>query len=314
MREDFLWVEKYRPKTVATTILPTELQQTFQTFVEQGNVPNLLLSGSAGIGKTTVAKAILEELGCDYIVINGSDEGRLIDTLRTKIKNFASSVSLSGGRKYVILDEADYLNADTVQPALRNFMEEYSKNCGFILTCNFVNKIIAPLHSRCSVVEFKLPKNEKQSMAAEMFARSKEILEVENIEYDKKAVAEVVKRFFPDNRRILNELQRYSVTGKIDAGILVNFEDVNIKQLIASLKNKEFTNVRKWVAQNVDGDTTQIFRKLYDSMSEYVAPASIPQVVVTLADYQYKSAFVVDQEINLMAMLTEMMVEVHWND
>ena len=192
MREDFLWVEKYRPKTVATTILPSELQQTFQTFVEQGNVPNLLLSGSAGIGKTTVAKAILEELGCDYIVINGSDEGRLIDTLRTKIKGFASSVSLSGGRKYVILDEADYLNADTVQPALRNFMEEYSRNCGFILTCNFVNKIIAPLHSRCSVIEFKLPKDEKQRMAGEMFTRCKEILELENVEYDKKVVAKVV--------------------------------------------------------------------------------------------------------------------------
>ena len=313
MREDFLWVEKYRPKTVATTILPSELQKTFQTFVDQDNVPNLLLSGSAGIGKTTVAKAILEEMGCDYIVINGSDEGRLIDTLRTKIKNFASSVSLSGGRKYVILDEADYLNADTVQPALRNFMEEYSRNCGFILTCNFVNKIIAPLHSRCSVVEFKLPKEERTRMASDIYKRCKEILDIENIEYDNKVVAEVVKKFFPDNRRVLNELQRYSVTGKIDAGILVNFEDVNINQLIDGLRKKEFSNVRKWVSQNIDGDTTQIFRKLYDSMSEYVVPSSIPQVVVTLADYQYKSAFVVDQEINLMAMLTELMVEVEWN-
>lgn len=314
MREDFLWVEKYRPKTVAETILPNELRKTFQLFVDQGEVSNLLLSGSAGIGKTTVAKAILEELGCDYIVINGSDEGRLIDTLRTKIKNFASSVSLSGGRKYVILDEADYLNADTVQPALRNFMEEYSRNCGFILTCNFVNKIIAPLHSRCSVVEFKLPKDERVKLAGDMFKRSCEILEKENVEYDKKVVAEVVKKFFPDNRRVLNELQRYSVTGKIDAGILVNFEDVNIKTLIDGLRKKEFTNVRKWVAQNVDGDSAQVFRKLYDSMSEYVAPSSIPQVVVTLADYQYKSAFVIDQEINMMAMLTELMVEVEWNE
>jgi DNA polymerase III delta prime subunit len=314
MREDFLWVEKYRPKTVADTILPTDLKNSFQTFVEQGNVPNLLMSGSAGIGKTTVAKAILEELGCDYIVINGSDEGRLIDTLRTKIKNFASSVSLSGGRKYVILDEADYLNADTVQPALRNFMEEYSKNCGFILTCNFVNKIIAPLHSRCSVIEFKLPKGEKAQLAADMYKRCQMILTQEGIEYDVKVIAEVIKKFFPDNRRVLNELQRYSVTGKIDAGILVNFEDVNIKQLIDALHKKEFTNVRKWVAQNVDGDTTQIFRKLYDSISEYVKPQSVPQVVVTLADYQYKSAFVVDQEINLMAMLTELMVEVEWNE
>ena len=313
MREDFLWVEKYRPKTVAKTILPSDLQRTFQEFVNQDNVPNLLLSGSAGIGKTTIAKAILEELGCDYIFINGSDEGRLIDTLRTKIKNFASSMSLAGGRKYVILDEADYLNADTVQPALRNFMEEYSSNCGFILTCNFVNKIIAPLHSRCSVIEFKLPKEEKTQMAAEMYKRCKEILEKENIEYDNKVVAEVVKKFFPDNRRVLNELQRYSVTGTIDAGILVNFEDVNIKQLIDSLKDKRFNEARKWEAQNVDGDTAQIFRKIYDAMHEHVAPQSIPQVVVTLADYQYKSAFVVDQEINLMAMLTELMVEVEWN-
>lgn len=314
MREDFLWVEKYRPKTVATTILPNDLQQTFQEFVSQGNVPNLLLSGSAGIGKTTVAKAILEELCCDYIVINGSDEGRLIDTLRTKIKNFASSMSLAGGRKYVILDEADYLNADTVQPALRNFMEEYSKNCGFILTCNFVNKIIAPLHSRCSVIEFKLPKEEKTTMAAEMYKRCKEILEKENIEFDNKVVAEVVKKFFPDNRRVLNELQRYSVTGKIDSGILVNFEDVNLNKLIDGLRNKEFSTVRKWVSQNVDGDITPIFRKLYDTMSEYAKPQSIPQIVVTLADYQYKSAFAADQEINLMAMLTELMVEVEWNE
>jgi DNA polymerase III delta prime subunit len=314
MREDFLWVEKYRPKTIDDTILPSSIKESFKTFIAQDNVPNLLLSGTAGVGKTTAAKAILEELGCDYIVINGSDEGRLIDTLRTKIKNFASSVSLSGGRKYVILDEADYLNADTVQPALRNFMEEYSKNCGFILTCNFVNKIIAPLQSRCSSIEFKIPKEEKMSMAAEMFARCKDILEIENVEYDKKAVVEVVKKFFPDNRRVLNELQRYSATGKIDSGILVNFEDVNIKSLIDALKNKRFSDARKWVAQNVDGDTTQIFRKLYDTMSEYVAPSSIPQMVVTLADYQYKSAFVVDQEINLMAMLTELMVEIEWNE
>ena len=314
MRQDFLWVEKYRPKTVSDTVLPQSLKTTFQQFVDQGNIPNLLLSGTAGIGKTTIAKAMLEELGCDYIVINGSDEGRLIDTLRTKIKNFASSMSLAGGRKYVILDEADYLNADTVQPALRNFMEEYSSNCGFILTCNFVNKIIAPLHSRCSVIEFKIPKEDKTEMAAEFFARCKDILEIEGIDYDKKSVASVVRKFFPDNRRVLNELQRYSVTGRIDAGILVNFEDVNIKALIDTLREKKFAECRKWVAQNVDGDTTHIFRKIYDTMNEYVKPTSIPQIVVTLADYQYKSAFVVDQEINLMAMLTELMVEVEWNE
>jgi len=313
MREDFLFVEKYRPKTVADTILPEQLKQTFQTFVDQGNVPNLILSGGAGMGKTTIAKAMLEELDCDYIVINGSMNGN-IDTLRTEIKNFASSVSFSGGRKYVILDEADYLNPQSTQPALRNFMEEYSKNCGFILTCNFVNRIIEPLHSRCSVIEFKIPKEAKAKMAGEFFKRCCEILTTEGVEFDKKVIAEVVKKFFPDNRRVLNELQRYGVTGKIDSGILANFEEVNIKVLVDALKAKEFSTVRKWVAQNVDGDSSQsVFRQLYDSASDFVAPASIPQLVVTIADYQYKSAFVADHEINLMAMLTELMVELEWN-
>lgn len=312
MNDDFLWVEKYRPKTVRDTILPDELKNTFQTFVDQENVPNLLLTGSAGVGKTTIAKAMLEELGCDYIVINGSDEGRLIDTLRNKIKNFASSMSLAGGRKYVILDEADYLNAETVQPALRNFMEEYSSNCGFILTCNFEKKIIEPLHSRCSVVNFRLSNSDKPKMAAEMFARCQSILESESIEFDKKVVAEVVKKHFPDNRRILNELQRYSVTGKIDAGILVKFADVQIKELMDGLKGKDFSTVRKWCAQNVEGDGADIFRKIYDTMYDHIAPSSIPQVVVTLADYQYKSAFVADHEINLMAMFSEFMIEVEW--
>jgi DNA polymerase III delta prime subunit len=312
MREDFLWVEKYRPKTVTTTILPTELKTTFQTFVDQENVPNLILSGTAGVGKTTIAKAMLTEMGCDYIVINGSMNGN-IDTLRTEIRNFASSVSFSGGRKYVILDEADYLNPQSTQPALRNFMEEYSKNCGFILTCNFLNRIIEPLHSRCSVIEFKIPKEERTAMAAEMYKRCKEILEKENIEFDNKVVAEVVKKFFPDNRRVLNELQRYSVTGKIDAGILVNFEDINIKELMLSMKNKEFSSVRKWVAQNVDSNTCQtIFRTIYDQIVDYIEPTSIPQVVVTLADYQYKAAFVADHEINIMALFTELMVECEW--
>ena len=312
MSEEFLWVEKYRPKTVEATILPESLKTTFQTFVDQDNIPNLLLTGSAGVGKTTIAKAMLEELGCDYIVINGSDEGRLIDTLRTKIKNFASSMSFSGGRKYVILDEADYLNAETVQPALRNFMEEYSSNCGFILTCNFEKKIIDPLHSRCSVINFRLSKDDKPAMAAQMYKRVCTILSDENVTFDKKVVAEVIKKHFPDNRRILNELQRYSSTGAIDAGVLANFSDVQIKDLINGLRDKNFKEVRSWVAQNVDGDGADIFRKIYDNMNEYINPQSIPQVVVTLADYQYKSAFVADHEINMMAMFAEMMVEVDW--
>ena len=312
MQNDFLYVEKYRPQSVVDTILPDALKNTFQTFVDNKNVPNLLLTGTAGVGKTTIAKAMLEELGCDYIVINGSDEGRLIDTLRTKIKGFASSMSLAGGRKYVILDEADYLNADTVQPALRNFMEEYSSNCGFILTCNFVNKIIAPLHSRCSVVEFKMTPEDKPKLASELFKRACIILDNEQVEYDKKVVAEVVKRHFPDNRRVLNELQRYAGTGKIDAGILVNFADLNMKDLMKSMKEKEFSKVRKWVAQNIDGDTSQVFRTNYDTVGKYVEPNSVPQVVVTLADYQYKAAFAADAEINMMAMLTEMMIDCEW--
>jgi len=308
MREEFLFVEKYRPHTIADTILPDDLKKTFQTFVDNGNIPNLLLTGSAGIGKTTVAKAMLDEIGADYIVINGSDEGRLIDTLRTKIKNFASSVSLAGGRKYVILDEADYLNAETVQPALRNFMEEYSANCGFILTCNFVNKIIAPLHSRCSVVEFKLRNADKPKLAGQFFKRVEWILEREGIDYEQKVVAELITKHFPDNRRILNELQRYSVTGRIDSGVLANQTESNLKVLMDALKNKEFSNVRKWVGQNIDGDVAPFFRKFYESLHDLLVPSSVPEVVVILADYQYKSAFCVDQEINVTAMLTEIMV------
>jgi len=312
MREDFLWVEKYRPKTIKDTVLSPELKTLFQTFVDNNNVPNLLLTGSQGIGKTTVAKAMLEELGADYIVINGSDEGRLIDTLRTKIKNFASSVSLAGGRKYVILDEADYCNAETVQPALRNFMEEFSKNCGFIMTCNFVNKIIQPLHSRCSVVEFKIANKDKPAMAKDLYTRILDILKQENISFDEKVIREVLAKHFPDNRRILNELQRYSATGHIDSGILANLSETSIKELMQLLKDKEFTSVRKWVGKNIDGDVAPMFRKIYDTITQYVKPTSIPQVVVTLADYQYKSAFVADQEVNFMAFLTELMVETEW--
>ena len=306
MREDFLWVEKYRPKTVEQTILPSELKQTFQSFVDQNNVPNLLLCGGAGVGKTTVAKAMLEELDCDYMVINGSMNGN-IDTLRNDIQNFASSVSLQGGRKYVILDEADYLNANSTQPALRNFMEEFSKNCGFILTCNFKNRIIDPLHSRCSVIDFKFTKEDRLDLAAQMFKRTCNILSQENITFDKAVVVEVVKKYFPDNRRILNELQRYSATGSIDSGILANVQEVSLTGLVKSLKEKDFTSVRKWVADNNDIETSELFRRVYDKSTEYMKSGSIPQLVLILADYQYKAAFVADAEINTTACLTEIM-------
>ena len=308
IRDDFLWVEKYRPTTIDSTILPADLKATFQQFVDQKNVPNLLLTGRAGVGKTTVARAMLEELQCDYIIINGSMNGN-IDTLRSEIKDFASSISFSGGRKYVILDEADYLNPNSTQPALRNFMEEYSRNCGFILTCNFKNKIIEPLHSRCSVVEFKIDRDDKPKMASQFYKRVCNILDQESVQYDQKAVIEVITKFFPDWRRVLNELQRYSATGKIDSGILVNFSEESLKGLVELLKVKNFTEVRRWVAENNDLDQAVFFRKLYDTASQYLKPNSIPQLVITLADYQYKAAFVADHEINILACLTEIMAE-----
>jgi DNA polymerase III delta prime subunit len=307
MRDDFLFVEKYRPKTVADTVLPDDLKNTFQEFVNQKNIPNLILSGSAGVGKTTIARAMLEELDCDYIVINGSMNGN-IDTLRNDIQQFASSVSLSGGRKYVILDEADYLNPNSTQPALRNFMEEYSKNCGFILTCNFKNRIIEPLHSRCSVIDFKINKKDMPAIASGMFKRVCAILDDEGVEYDKRVIVQLVQKYFPDNRRILNEIQRYSVTGKIDTGILSQVENVDLKSLMGFLKEKNFTEVRKWVANNNDVSATEIFRQIYDAASSYLKPASIPQLVLILADYSYKAAFVADSEINMTACLTEIMV------
>ena len=308
MNDHFLWVEKYRPKTIQDTVLSADLKQTFQQFVDDKVVPNLLLTGRAGTGKTTVARAMLEELGCDYIVINGSMNGN-IDTLRNDISNFASSVSLTGGRKYVILDEADYLNPNSTQPALRNFMEEFSKNCGFILTCNFRNRIIEPLHSRCSVVEFKIPTKEKPKLAATFFKRVLTILEQENVEAEPKVVAAVIERHFPDFRRALNELQRYSATGKIDSGILVNVQETSLKELIGYIKTKDFTHVRKWVGENLDTDPVVLFRKFYDTASEYMKPSSIPQLVLLIAEYQYKQAFVADSEINMVAFLTEVMVE-----
>lgn len=312
MLEQFLWVEKYRPKTVAETILPAELKQTFQQFVDQQNIPNLILTGSAGVGKTTVAKAMLEELGCDYIVINGSNEGRMIDTLRNEIQNFASSVSFSGGRKYVILDEADYMNAQTIQPALRNFMEEFSRNCGFILTCNFKSKIIEPLHSRCSVIQFKIDKKDIAKLATEFMKRVQNILETEGVEYDRAAVAGVITKHFPDWRRVLNELQRYSATGKIDSGILVDLDDASFSQLIKYVKEKNFTEMRKWVGQNIDSDSSSLFRKFYDDASSLLKKDSIPALVVLLARYQYQAAFVADHEINFMSFLTEAAAELEF--
>ena len=308
MREEFLWVEKYRPKTIADTILPAELKATFQQFVDQKNIPNLLLSGSAGCGKTTVARAMLEELGCDYIIINGSMNGN-IDTLRNDIQRFASSVSFTGGRKYVILDEADYLNANSTQPALRNFMEEFSKNCGFILTCNFKNRIIEPLHSRCSVIDFKISKKDLPDLAAQMMKRLITILNEQGVDYDKAVVAELLKKHYPDWRRVINELQRYSATGKIDSGLLANIQEASIKGLVKNLKDKGFTDARKWVAENTDGDSVAIFRTLYDTASEYLTKASVPQLVLILAKYQYQAAFVADHEVNLMACLTEIMMD-----
>jgi len=310
--DHFVWVEKYRPRKVKDTILPANLKKTFQQFVDQDNVPNLLLAGGAGVGKTTVAKAMLEEIGADYIVINGSMNGN-IDTLRVEIQNFASTVSFSGGRKYVILDEADYLNANSTQPALRNFMEEFSKNCGFILTCNFKNRIIDPLHSRCSVIEFKIPNSEKPDLAAQFFKRVKMILDEEGVEYDNKAVASVVQSYFPDWRRALNELQRYASTGRIDAGILANKSDENIDSLFQLLKEKKFTDMRKWVAENSDIDSAILYRQLYDKLPDKVkSTTATAEAIVILAQYQYQEAFVANSEINRVAALATLMAECDW--
>ena len=304
--ETFLWVEKHRPRSIDECILPEDLKNTFSEFVKDKHIPNLILCGSAGVGKTTVAKAMLDEIGATSMMINGSEESG-IDVLRTKIKNFASTVSLEGGRKYIILDEADYLNPQSTQPALRGFMEEFHKNCGFILTCNYKNRLIPPLHSRCSVIDFSIPNSEKPNLAKQFMQRVIMILNDNNVKHDKRVVAEVINKYFPDWRRVLNELQRYSVSGTIDAGILVDIAEVNIKELMHSMKNKEFTNVRKWVVNNLDNDPVRLYRRIYDNLYDFVDGSSIPHVVVVLGEYQYKAAFVADQEINLMACFTEIM-------
>ena len=303
-REQFLWVEKYRPRKISDCILPQSLKNTFQEFIDRDNIPNMLLAGTAGTGKTTVARALCEELECDYIIINGSEESG-IDVLRTKIKDFASTVSFAGKTKVVILDEADYLNPNSTQPALRGFIEEFSKNCRFIFTCNYKNRIIPPLHSRTTVIDFKLTKDDKPVMATKFFKRLSDILKEEQVTFDPKVVAEVLNKHFPDYRRVLNELQRYASSGNVDVGILSHMGDANMKELIASLREKDFKKMRSWVVNNMDNDPNMLFRKMYDTLLSEVV--QVPQLVLLLADYQYKAAFVADAEINLVACLTEIM-------
>ena len=307
--EHLLWTEKYRPQTVEDCILPERLKEVFQQYVNQKEIPNLLLAGGAGVGKTTIAKALCNEVGCDFMILNGSDENG-VDTIRVKIKNYASAISLSGGRKVVILDEADYLTPNA-QAILRNAIEEFASNCSFIFTCNYKSKIIEPLHSRCAVIEFGLKNGEKQKMANAFFKRITHILDTEKVEYDEKVIAEVIKKHFPDFRRVINELQRYSKLGKIDVGILSQIGDISISQIVKHLKEKDFASVRKWAA-STDIDSTTFFRKLYDALYDIAKPQSIPQAVLILADYQYKQAFVADQEINLVACLTEIMANVEF--
>lgn len=307
--EHLLFTEKYRPKIIVDCILPERLKTPFQEYVNQSKIPNLLLSGGAGVGKTTVAKAMCEEIGADYMIINGSDDNG-IDVVRYKIKNFASSMSLTGGRKVIIIDEADYLSPNA-QAAFRNSIEEFAGNCSFIFTCNYKNKLIDPLHSRCAVIDFTLKNGEKAQMASAFFKRIQMILQSENIEYDDKVIAELIKKHFPDFRRVLNELQRYSQFGKIDGGILSQIADVGITDIIKFIKEKDFGAIRKWVA-SADIDSATFFRKLYDSLYEVLKPQSIPQAVLILADYQYKGAFVADQEINTVACLTELMISVEF--
>ena len=310
IQDQFLWVEKYRPQTIDDCILPEDTKTTFKEFLLKGQIPNLLLCGTAGTGKTTVARALCEELGSDYIIINGSDEGRQIDTLRTKIKGFASTISFQGKPKVVIIDEADYLNRESVQPALRAFIETFSENCRFIFTCNYKNKLITPLHSRTTVIEFKSNNSEKAGLACKFMKRMREILTAEGVSFNDKVIAELLMKHFPDYRRVINELQRYGASGVIDEGILTNFAEVNTKELISSLKEKDWKKMRQWVSNNVDTDPQGIFRYIYDSLIPEVS--TIPQMVLLIADYSYKAAFVADQEINLTACLTEIMANVRF--
>ena len=304
-----LWVEKYRPTKIEDCILPDEIKTTFQSIVDSGEIPNLLLTGSPGIGKTTVAKALCNQLDCDWLMINGSDEGRMIDTLRTTVVNYASTVSLSGGKKVIIIDEADYMNKDSVQPALRGVIEEFSKNCRFIFTCNFKNRIIPALHSRCSVVDFIISKNDKPALGMEMLENVKRILNEEGVKYKESVLVQLVLKYFPDFRRVINELQKYSLNGIIDEDILKQSSDENFNELFVALKGKDFSGMRKWVAQNIDNDHVRLYRQIYDTLNNRFEKKSIPQAVLTIANYSYMSAFVADQEVNMVACLTEIMME-----
>ena len=306
--KEFLFVEKYRPRTISDCVLPKSLKNTFQSIVDVGELPNMMFTGSAGVGKTTVARALCNELGLDYMIINGSEDGN-IDTLRGKIKQFASTVSLQGGQKVVILDEADYLNPQSTQPALRGFIEEFSSNCRFILTCNFKNRIIDPLHSRCSIYEFNYGMN-KGPIASAFMRRLGDILDAEGIKYDNQVLAELIMKYIPDWRRIINECQRYGISGTIDTGILVTLSESSIKGLMKDLKSKNFKSMRKWVNDNIDVESSKLFRMVYDNMVEYVTPNSIPQLVLILADYSYKDSFVADHELNVVACMTEIMSQI----
>jgi len=309
MSESLLWVEKYRPRSIEDCILPETIKTTLRDVVSQNKIPNMMFTGTSGIGKTTAARAICNETQADYLIINGSDEGRMIDTLRTKLTQFCSTISLSGSRKVVIIDEADYMNADSVQPAMRNFTERFADNCSFIFTCNYKNRIIEPIHSRCAVIDFSLKNGEKQVIAARFMKRVEGILTDESIDYDKEVIAKLVLKHFPDFRRVLNELQRYSTSGEINSGVLANIKEMNLKELIDSLREKNFSKMRQWVVANVDNDPATVYRKIYDELYNVVDKGSIPQAVLTIAEYQYKSAFVADQEINLVACLVELMAE-----